>query len=492
MGLCPPTVDRKARETSTSAITPERVSLSMVFQGDEHNTIAAIATPYGESGIGIVRISGPEAKRIAKRIFQPRSGPKTLTSHHIRYGEIIDPATGRVIDEVLLTFMAAPKTYTREDVVEINCHGGFEVLQQVLEAALRGGAREALPGEFTKRAFLSGRIDLVQAEAVLDIIQAKTDEGLRLAEEQLRGKLSREIAGLREELLGLLIAIEAYIDFPEEDIDPPSAAGVVEVLDRTLARVEELIKASEEGEIYREGVKVAIVGKANVGKSSLLNQFLERGRAIVTAVPGTTTDVIEESANLSGVLIRLTDMAGLQDPRNEVEQEGVRLAREKMSEAHLILLVVDRSRPLDDEDQRIFREVQGKRALLVLNKIDLPPRIDAEEVKQEVGMKDLYPISALQGDGIEELKKGIVGAIVRGTAKRGGGELIPVNLRHKRVLEKAQGALEEALEGRKREIPWDLTAIEIRQVLNILGEIVGETTPEEILEMIFARFCIGK
>jgi tRNA modification GTPase len=464
----------------------------MVFQGDEHDTIAAIATPYGESGIGIVRISGPEATRIAESIFRPRRGPKTLTSHHIRYGEIVDPEEGGVIDEVLLTFMAAPNTYTREDVVEINCHGGFRVLQQVLEAVLQGGAREALPGEFTKRAFLSGRIDLAQAEAVLDIIQAKTDEGLRLAEEQLRGGLTQKIEGLREELLGILAAIEAYIDFPDEDIDPPSTEGVAELLHHTLAQIEGLIRAYEEGEIYREGVKVAIVGKANVGKSSLLNQLLERGRAIVTAVPGTTTDVIEEAVNLSGVLIRLTDMAGLQEPRNEVEQEGVRLAREKLSEAHLILLVVDRGRPLDDEDQRIFHEVQGRRAILVLNKIDLPPCMDTEEITKESGMKDLYPISALRGDGIEELKKGMVKAIVAGRSKRGGEELIPVNLRHKRVLEKAQGALEETLEGRGRGIPWDLTAIELRQVLNILGEIVGETTPEEVLQMIFARFCIGK
>jgi tRNA modification GTPase len=464
----------------------------MVLQADEHDTIAAIATPYGESGIGIVRISGPESKRIAEKIFRPRRGPKTLISHHIRYGEIVDPVAGRVIDEALLTFMAAPKTYTREDVVEINCHGGFEVLQQVLEAVLRGGAREALPGEFTKRAFLSGRIDLAQAEAVLEIIQAKTDKGLRLAEEQLGGRLSREIEGLREELLRLLVAIEAYIDFPEEDIDPPSTAGAVEMLHRAVARVEALIRASEEGEIHREGVKVAIVGKANVGKSSLLNQLLERERAIVTALPGTTTDVIEESVNLSGVLVRLTDMAGLQEPRNEVELEGVRLAREKMTEANLILLMVDRSRPLDDEDRQIFREVHGKRALLVLNKTDLPPRLDAQEVKKEAGMKDFYPISALRGDGIEELKKGMVDAIVKGRTKRGGGELIPVNLRHKRVLEKVQRAIGEALEGRKREIPWDLTAIEIRQILDILGEIVGETTPEEVLEMIFSQFCIGK
>jgi len=464
----------------------------MVLQGYEDDTIAAIATPYGESGIGIVRISGPEAMRIAQSVFRPKGGATTLTSHHIRYGEIVDPQGERVIDEVLLTFMAAPKTYTREDVVEINCHGGFLVLQRVLEVVLRQGARGALPGEFTKRAFLSGRIDLAQAEAVLDVIRARGDEGLRLAEEQLRGRLTQEVEGVRESLLKVLASMEAYIDFPEEDIDPPSTEKVAEVLQCILAKIEGLIAAYEEGEIYRDGVRVAIAGKANAGKSSLLNQLLERGRAIVTAVPGTTTDVIEEAITLSGVLVRLIDMAGLREPRNEVEQEGVRLARVRLSEAHLVLLMVDGSSPLDDEDRRIFREVEGKRIILVRNKIDLPPRMEAEDVKKATGIQDLYSISALRGDGVEQLKRGMVDAIVRGRIKQGGGELVPVNLRHKEVLERAKTALEEVIEGRKQGIPWDLTAIEIRQVLHILGEIVGETTPDEVLETIFARFCIGK
>jgi len=464
----------------------------MVLQRNEDDTIAAIATPYGESGIGIVRISGPEATRIAKRVFRPKSGPKILTSHHIRYGEIVDPTRGRVIDEVLLTFMAAPRTYTREDVVEINCHGGFLVLQRVLEVVLRQGARGALPGEFTKRAFLSGRIDLAQAEAVLDIIQARADEGLRLAEEQLRGRLTREVEGIRQGLLKVLASMETYIDFPEEDIDPPSTEEVAEKLRCIRARLGALIESYEEGEIYRDGVRVALAGKTNVGKSSLLNQLLERGRAIVTAVPGTTTDVIEEAITVSGVLVRLMDMAGLREPHNEVEQEGVRLARERLSGAHLILLMVDRSSPLDDEDRRIFQEVRGRHTILVLNKIDLPSCMEAEELKEETGIKDLYPISALRGDGIEELKRGMVDAIVTGRVKRGGGELVPVNLRHKRVLERAKAALEEVMEGRERGIPWDLTAIETRQVLHILGEIAGKTTPEEVLKMIFARFCIGK
>jgi len=466
--------------------------MSMVLQGNEDDTIAAIATPYGESGIGIVRISGPEAALIAERVFLPKSGPKTLQSHHIRYGEICDPEGGRVIDEVLLTFMAAPRTYTREDVVEINCHGGFLVLQRVLEVVLRQGARGALPGEFTKRAFLSGRIDLAQAEAVLDIIQARADEGLRLAEEQLRGRLTREVEGIRQGLLEVLASMEAYIDFPEEDIDPPSKEEVAEKLRRIRARLGGLIEAYKEGEIYRDGVRVALAGKANVGKSSLLNQLLERGRAIVTAIPGTTTDVIEEAITVSGVLVRLMDMAGLREPRNEVEQEGVRLARERLSGAHLIILMVDRSSPLDDEDRRIFQEVKGRRTILVLNKIDLPPCMEAEELTNETGIKDLYPISALRGDGIEELKRGMVDAIVTGRIKRGEGELVPVNLRHKGVLERAKTALDEVVEGREQGIPWDLTAIETRQALDILGEIAGETTPEEVLETIFARFCIGK
>jgi tRNA modification GTPase len=471
----------------------------MVLRVDAQDTIAAIATPYGESGIGIVRISGPEAARIADGIFRPRSprrGAATLETHHIRYGEIVDPDAdaGGVIDEVLLTFMAAPKTYTRQDVVEISCHGGFWPLKRILELVLRQGAREALPGEFTKRAFLAGRIDLAQAEAILDIIQARTDEGLRLAGEQLRGRLTREIEGLRTGLVAILIPIEAYIDFSEEDGDPPSSGEVTEALHSTLATTERLINAYEEGEPYRDGVRVAIVGKANAGKSSLLNRLLERERAIVTAVPGTTTDVIEETVNLSGVLIRLMDMAGLREPRNEVEREGVRLAGERLAEAHLVLLVMDRSRPLDDEDRTIFRAVaeQGRRVVPVLNKMDVPSALDDEGLRQETGWANLYPVSALTGTGIEEMKKGMVQAILTAGVKKGGGDLIPVNLRHKRVLERAKVVLEEVLQGRKQEIPWDLTAIEIRRALDILGEIVGETTPNEVLDMIFSRFCIGK
>ena len=467
----------------------------MVLRADSQDTIAAIATPYGESGIGVVRISGPEAAPIAERIFRPRRGVPTLRSHQIRYGEVIDPERRETIDEVLLTFMAAPRTYTRQDIVEISCHGGFWPLKRILELVLRQGAREALPGEFTRRAFLSGRIDLAQAEAVLDIIQARTDKGLRLAEEQLRGGLTKEIAGLREDLVGLLVPIEAFIDFSEEEEDEPPANAVTAGLRGVLATIERLIAAYEEGEPYRDGVRAAIVGKANAGKSSLLNRLLERERAIVTAIPGTTTDVIEEALNLSGVLIRLMDMAGLREPRNEVEQEGVRLARERLAEAHLIILVMDRSRPLDEEDRAIFRAVaaRGKPIVPVLNKVDIPPSLAETELIREMGWPHLYPISALTGQGIEEMKRGMVQTIIGGRLKQGEGELIPVNLRHKLVLERARDVLDKLLVGRQQEKTlWDLTAIEMRRALAILGEIVGETTPDEVLDMIFSRFCIGK
>lgn len=463
----------------------------MAMPGALQDTIAAIATPLGPSGIGIVRISGPEARRIAETIFRPRrDGP--LITHQIRYGEIVDPKGGGVIDEVLLTYMKAPHTYTREDVVEINAHGGFEVLRRILEIVLQQGARGAMPGEFTKRAFLSGRIDLAQAEAVLEVIQAKTAEGLRLAEEQLRGRLSSEVKCLQGMLLDLLIPIEAYIDIYEEDIDIPSRERILEVLETAKGRVELLIAAHEEGEVYREGVRVAIVGKANVGKSSLLNRMLGRERAIVTSIPGTTTDLIEESLNISGVLIRLVDMAGMRQPRNEVEAEGVRRARGAISEAGLIVLVVDRSTPLDDEDLRIFQDVKGKRLILVLNKIDLPSVLGLEEVRRVLGVEDIFPISALRGEGIEELKKGLVEAVLKGRGLRVGGDLVPVNLRHKRILDVVRGILAEGIQGVQAGIPWDLTAMHIREAIAHLGEIVGVTTPEEVLEEIFSRFCVGK
>ena len=466
----------------------------MVVSLQDGDTIAAIGTPYGESGIGIVRISGPNAKGIIQRVFKPRRGGITLRSHQIRYGEIRDPERDVTIDDVLVTYMVAPRTYTREDVAEINCHGGVLVLQSVLELVLREGARQALPGEFTMRAFCNGRIDLTQAEAVLDIIQAKTAEGLLLAREQLRGKLSQEVLKLRDSVLETLVAIEAHIDFSDEDIDPPSREKVAGELRANLAKVSGLIKAYSEGEIYRYGVKIAIVGKANVGKSSLFNQLLDRKRAIVTPIAGTTTDVIEETINLSGVPVRLMDMAGVGEPRDEIEQEGLRVAGEAVRDAQVILLVLDGSCPLDPGDERVLQKTKesGAKTVVVLNKIDLPAVLGEAEITSAIGTAGIVSVSALTGKGIGELRQRMVDTIAANRAESTGATGIPVNVRQKNVLERSRYAIQESLNAVDKQVPWDLTALEIRRTLDLLGDVVGETTPQDVLEKIFAQFCIGK
>lgn len=459
----------------------------------EGDTIAAIATPFGQGGLGVVRISGPRALQIAQKIFRPRRPPEGLPSHRPRYGDIIDPRTGEVIDEVLLTYMRAPKTYTREDVVEISGHGGYLVLERILEVVLQQGAREALPGEFTKRAFLSGRIDLAQAEAVLDLIQARSEEALKLAQRQLRGRLSEEVEALKGKVLELLVPVEAWIDMPEEDIPPPSREELRRGAEELLERVEELLQCYHQGEVYREGVRTAILGKANVGKSSLFNRLLGRPRAIVTPLPGTTTDVIEETLVLSGVPFRLLDMAGMGHPRDLVEQEGVKLAREQAKEADLLLLMVDRSRPLDEEDRKLFEEVDrwGRPTLLVINKIDLPAAFSEEAIRGPRTVAT-FCISALTGEGVKELSEGMVQAVLKGRVRRETAELVPLNLRHKRVLEGVKASLEGLLQGLSGEMEWDLVALQLKDILDRLGEIVGETTPEEVLQKIFSRFCVGK
>ncbi|HEX16237.1 MAG TPA: tRNA uridine-5-carboxymethylaminomethyl(34) synthesis GTPase MnmE [Deltaproteobacteria bacterium] len=458
----------------------------------DEDTIAAIATPFGIGGLGGVRISGPKALEIARRIFRPRHPPQDLPSHRLRYGHIVDPESGEVVDEVLLVFMRAPKTYTRQDVVEISGHGGYLVLKKILELVLREGAREAAPGEFTKRAFLAGRIDLTQAEAVLEVIEAQSEEALRLAQRQLEGRLSREVQRLKEMLLDLLVPLEAWLDLPEEEIPQPNEAELEEGIKGVLESMEKLLEHYRQEVVYREGIRTAIVGKPNVGKSSLLNRLLGRERAIVTPLPGTTTDLIEETIVLKGIPFRLVDMAGLSSPRDLVEEEGIRRARRQLEEADLLLLMVDRSRPLDEEDEDLFREVRtrGKPTLLVVNKVDLPAAFSPEELK-DVRAEGPYFISALTGQGVEALTQAMVDVALRGRIRTSPGELVPLNLRHKRILEAVRDDLKQLLASLD-EMPWDLVALELRGVLHRLGEIVGETTPEEVLEEIFSRFCIGK
>ena len=462
-----------------------------MFVNGKRDTIAAIATPHGESGIGIVRISGPLAEKVATRLFRAKKKPAHLKSHHLYYGEIVDPENGKPLDEVLLTLMRKPKTYTREDVVEINCHGGYLVLKRVLEVVLEQGVRLAQPGEFTKRAFLNGRIDLSQAEAVIDVIRAKTAKSLNMANQQLTGNLSHEIEGLRARVVRSLALVEALIDFPDEEIEVNEDViqGDLEVGQK---RVRELIESYEEGRIYRDGVSVSIVGKTNVGKSSLLNILLREKRAIVTPIPGTTRDVIEEVVNIHEIPIRLVDTAGIKRASNPIEREGVRLAKGKVAEADMVILVIDGSRSLDKYDWEIIDEVREKKKVVALNKRDLPIKISMEQIQRALPNTRTVKISALKNQGIDKLKESIYSTLTRDGIGPDTGEVLIVNARHKKALEGSLQCLWRAKEGMEKKVPIEFVALELRSCLDHLGEIGGETTTEEVLEYIFNQFCIGK
>ena len=415
-----------------------------------------------------------------------------MQSHRISYGEILDPADGSTIDEVLLLFMAAPKTYTREDVIEIHCHGGPLVLRKILECALREGARLAEPGEFTKRAFLNGRIDLAQAEAVIETILAKTPAGLRVANEQLRGRLSREVQGMRETLVGILAEIEGRLDFPDDALGEVPSDRIEEDLIRTAKGLEALITSFETGKMLRDGVVVAIVGRTNVGKSSLLNALLGEEKAIVTNVAGTTRDLIEEVVSLSGILVRVVDTAGIRKWRNRAEKEGIKRTKRMIAGAALVLVMVDRSRPLGGADRETFRLVEKKKAVVVLNKMDLPERVRPEQVERVLPGRPIVEISARRGDGVGKLKE----EIRRMLSAVGWGEIgeqtVIMEMRHRRALEEAQEAIERARAATGNGFSQDIMALEIRFALGKLGEIVGETVGEELLDAIFGRFCVGK
>ena len=462
-----------------------------MFVNGERDTIAAIATPHGESGIGIVRISGPLAEKVATRLFRPKKGPARLKSHHLYYGEIVDPENEKSMDEVLLTLMLRPKTYTREDVVEINCHGGYLVLKRVLEVVLGQGVRLAQPGEFTKRAFLNGRIDLSQAEAVIDVIRAKTAKSLKMANQQLKGNISHEIEGLREGVVRSLAFVEALIDFPDEDIEVDGDV-IRRGLEEGQRRVRELIESYEEGRIYRDGVSVSIVGKTNVGKSSLLNILLRENRAIVTSIPGTTRDVIEEVINIHEIPIRLVDMAGIRRASNPIEREGVRLAKDKVADADMVILVIDGSRGLDKDDREIIDEVREKKKVVAANKMDLPIKTSMEQIQEFLPNTKVVEISALKNWGIDTLKDSLCCTLTGDGVGRDTGEVIAVNARHKKALEGSLECLRRAREGMEGKIPIELIALELRSCLDYLGEIRGETTTQEVLECIFSQFCIGK
>lgn len=460
-----------------------------------HDTIAAIATPPGEGGIGIVRISGPAAFSIADRLFTTRAGaPSSLPSHTIHYGLIRDPESGEHIDDALLLPFRKPRSYTGEDVVEFSCHGGPVTLGRVLTLALRAGARLAEPGEFTQRAFLNGRMDLAQAEAVCDQIRARTEAAQRLALRQREGALSREVARLREDLVSALAAVEVTIDFSEEvgDLD---YATMAERLAEIRANVERLIATANRGRIYREGVRLCIVGRPNVGKSSLLNALLRENRAIVTPIAGTTRDVIEETAHVRGIPLIAIDTAGLRETEDPVERIGVERARAAIETASLLLFVIDASAGWTEEDASIATQITGRRTVWVLNKVDLisPPEIQQMEAitASYRSGSPLVPISATEGTGRELLEETIA-CLLLGGEGIGVEEVMVSNVRHLHALEEARNSLLEAERTTAETLPPDFISIDLRAALDSLGRITGETATEEIIHRIFHDFCIGK
>ncbi len=453
-----------------------------------HDTIAAICTPLGEGGIGVIRISGDLAREIGETIFsrKPYGG---FQSRRFYYGEIIDPDDGIALDEVLVVFMQAPRSYTCEDVLEIQCHGGYLMVQRILGLVLRQGVRLAAPGEFTRRAFLNGRIDLIQAEAVIDVIRGKTEAALALAQHQRSGLLSQRIAEIREGVVHALALVEAYIDFPEEEISTADSGEVTRLVEEALEKVDAVLGGFGEGRALREGVSVVIAGKPNVGKSSLLNTLLKEKRAIVTAIPGTTRDVIEEVVNIRGLPVKVLDTAGICETDDPIEREGVRIALEKIPQADLVLFVLDASRPLDSDDQFIGKELENRKVILVLNKSDLPELV---RLPASFSGHETIRISTLRGTGIEDLHQAIHTAFLHGHAVDSREYVALSNVRQRDALVKCRCALQRFAENAAAGSSLELLAIDLREALHGLGEVTGETTPDDVLDIIFQRFCIGK
>ena len=456
------------------------------------DTIAAIATPLGQGGLAVVRLSGPQAMRVADHCFVPAGGqsvkPSAATSHTIHYGRIV--RAGRMVDEVLVAVMRAPRTFTREDTVEISCHGGVLPAKLVLDTLLENGARLAGPGEFTRRAFLNGRIDLAQAEAVADLIHSRTELALAAANEQLAGKLSQRINQLRDEMIKILAHVEAHIDFPDEDISPDTRGQLIARLERGVAFMEELLRTANEGQILRRGIRAAIVGRPNAGKSSLLNQLLGHDRAIVSPIAGTTRDTIEETANIRGIPVIFIDTAGLREARDAIEVEGIRRSRESLARAEFILHLLDASEPLTTADERYFAEFADKKRILVLNKLDLPRQLVTPGSMATRG-QTVVEVSCATGQGMEALKDAI-------KALAWSGELeaemfqVMINSRHQEALGRARLATQRTIGVLRADETLELAAAELRSAVNAVGEIVGKTTTEDLLDSIFSQFCLGK
>jgi tRNA modification GTPase len=455
---------------------------------EDADTICAVSTPPGEGGISIIRISGPEAHPILKKIFRPRGKtPRKETYGRLRLGGIVDPADTREVDEVLAVLMAAPATYTREDIAEIHSHGGFAAQKAIMDLVMRQGARLAEPGEFTRRAFLNGRLDLVQAESVLDLIRSETDEELRYALTCLKGGLSRKMGLFRETLKQALVAVETTIDFPEEDLRI-DLSGPFASLRKTKKEIDGLVSSYYEGKGLKQGFEVLILGRTNVGKSSLLNALVLRERAIVTPLPGTTRDLIEETLYLRGAKVRLIDTAGIRTPENVVEEEGIRRVKDKAAEADLIIWVIDGSLPYSDDDEKVFNDINEYNKLVVINKCDLTQQLD-DNILLSKGITQPISISAKEGTGLDDLRSSLFSALAGNRRKN---SLLITTLRHRDILMKVSSNIVAAMEGLEKGASPEILAFELHEALHHLGEITGETCPEEILDTIFSQFCIGK
>ena len=459
----------------------------------EFDTIAAISTAPGEGAIGIVRISGDLAISIASSIYQ--CGTKQLEeqkTHTIHYGHIVDPKSGEVYDEVMVSVLRAPKTFTREDIVEINCHGGIVAINRVLQLVLRMGARLAEPGEFTKRAFLNGRIDLSQAEAVMDLIRAKTDKSMQLAMRQLDGQLSHLIQNLRQEILNTLAQVEVNIDYPEyDDVEEMTLQLLREKTQQVLQGIRALLNTASQGKILRDGLKTAIVGRPNVGKSSLLNVLLREEKAIVTDIAGTTRDTIEEYVNVRGVPLQLIDTAGIRETDDIVEKIGVERSRKALKEADFVLLLLNQSETLQEEDIRLLETTKGMKRIILFNKTDLPSKLSTEDIAPYAQEEEIVTTSMLNKEGIDRLEEKIAGYFFQGQMNERDATYLS-NTRHIALLEKAEQALVEVQNGIEMEMPVDLIQIDFTRAWDLLGEITGDSVQDELLTQLFSQFCLGK
>ena len=458
----------------------------------DFDTITSISTPMGEGAIGIVRLSGPQAIEIGDILYKGKKKLSEVETHTINYGHIIDPETDETVEEVMVSVLRAPKTFTREDIIEINCHGGILTINRILELTMTYGARMAEPGEYTKRAFLNGRIDLSQAEAVMDFIRSKTDRASKVAMNQIEGRLSDLIKKQRQSILEILAQVEVNIDYPEyDDVEDATTDFLLEQSKRIKEEINRLLETGAQGKIMREGLSTVIVGRPNVGKSSMLNNLIQDNKAIVTEVAGTTRDVLDEYVNVRGVPLRLVDTAGIRDTEDIVEKIGVERSRKALSEADLILFVLNNNEPLTEDDQTLFEVIKNEDVIVIINKTDLEQRLDVSELREMIGDMPLIQTSMLKQEGIDELEIQIKDLFFGGEVQNQDMTYVS-NSRHISLLKQARQSIQDAIDAAESGIPMDMVQIDLTRTWEILGEIIGESASDELIDQLFSQFCLGK